>query len=311
VRLTVGKEGTRLDHLVAQGAGCSRAEARRLIDAGLVRVDGRKAHKGTLLSHGAQVELERGPHSDDERRPVPQKELPLDVLLADDVLIAINKPPGMPTHPLKPGEKGTLASALVARYPECALVADDPREGGVAHRLDIDTSGVLLAARSRDAWLALRRAFSTGAVEKTYLALCAGAPPDEGEVRAALAHAGRRVRATSEWDDDADPGARAAITRYRVVARTEDVALVRAYASTGRMHQIRAHLAHAGFPLVGDTLYGGPDALPGTHGHFLHALSVKLPHPKTNAPLEIEAPMPPARRESLGRLFLGMPEGID
>jgi 23S rRNA pseudouridine1911/1915/1917 synthase len=257
---------------------------------------------------------------------VPQKELALDVILFDEALVALNKPPGMPTHPLKPGEKGTLASALVARYPECARVSDDPREGGVAHRLDIDTSGVLLAARTREAWLAMRRSFSTGAVEKTYLALCAGSPPDEGEVRAALAHAGRRVRATSEWDDeyarpspspggarkgDADPGARAAITRYRVVARTEDVALVRAYASTGRMHQIRAHLAHAGFPLVGDPLYGGPPPLPGTHGHFLHALAVKLPHPTTGKPLEIEAPMPATRRESLGRLFLGMPDGID
>lgn len=293
----------RLDQFVAEHAGCSRGEARRLIDEGHVRVGGRRGKKGTLLEAGLHVELDRAPPTEEERRPVPQPELPLAVLHADEAIVVVAKPAGQPTHPLRPGERGTLANALAGRHPECARASADPREGGVAHRLDTDTSGVLVAARTRAAWDALRRAFSSGQVDKEYWALVVGAPPERGEVRAALAHAGpRKVKPVDEWADD-EPRAREAVTRYERVVRGQGASLVRAFTSTGRMHQVRAHMAHLGHPLVGDPLYGGPEA-PG--GHALHAARVTLPHPETGARLTFRAPWPPDRA-ALVETWLGQP----
>lgn len=310
---------TRLDQWLAHQVGCSRAEARRLIDDGAVRVSGRPAKKGTLLLAGAEIELARLPPTPEARRPTPEPALPLEVLFTDDALVALAKPAGAATHPLRPGERGTLAGALAARFPECAGASDDPREGGVAHRLDIDTSGVVLAARTRQAWQALRAAFAAGRIEKEYLALVTGAPPDEGEVDAPLAHAGHRRKVTvvekwlnhsEDWSNHS-PRPRPALTRYRVLARSApgrpEVALVRAFTSTGRMHQVRAHLAHAGFPLVGDTLYGGPPAEP--PGHLLHAARIRFPHPVTGAPTTIDAPLPEARRR-LFEAWLGAPPPV-
>jgi 23S rRNA pseudouridine1911/1915/1917 synthase len=307
---TPGDARTRLDEFVAERVRCSRAEARRLIDGGYVRVDGRKAKKGLLLHEGARVELARGPFGDDEKRPQPDTTVPLTVLHEDAQLVALCKPAGVPTHPLKPGERGTLANAIVARWPECARASEDPREGGVAHRLDTDTSGVLVAARSPEAWQALRRAFSTSRAEKKYLALVSGQPPERGEIHAPLAHATRRrVRALDEEEIDTAP-AREAHTRYEVLARAGDVALVLATTTTGRMHQVRAHLAHLGHPLVGDTLYGGPPAPAGTQGHLLHAHVLTVPHPVTSQPLTVTAPLPADRRRALEALLGTLPGNI-
>jgi 23S rRNA pseudouridine1911/1915/1917 synthase len=204
----------------------------------------------------------------------------------------------MPTHPLRPGERGTLANALVARFPECARVSDDPREGGVTHRLDRDTSGLVLAARTRAAWLALRHAFAGGAVVKEYLALVAGDPRERGVVDAPLIHVGKRVRVARGRDLDAQR----ASTAYEVLARGPGVALVRATSSSGRMHQVRVHLLHAGHPIVGDALYDGPPAATGTHGHFLHASAVTFPHPLDGAPTTLRAPLPPDRAAALRTL---------
>lgn len=302
---TVGttQAGERVDSFIASCAGCSRAEARRLIDAGAVRVDGRRARKGTRLAAGARVELTAAPADETARRPVPQPELPLALLYADDALVALDKPAGWPTHPLVPGERGTLANALVARFPECALAGADPREGGLAHRLDADTSGVILAARNAATFTALRGAFGRGEVEKVYWALAQGSPPERGEIEAALVQAGARVRVAGP----ADWRPLAAHTEFRVLARGDGCALVEARAHSGRMHQIRAHLAHAGHPLFGDALYGGPAAPAGTRGHFLHAARLTLPHPLTGAPLELEARLPADRARALAALGLSLP----
>jgi 23S rRNA pseudouridine1911/1915/1917 synthase len=292
-----------------------------MIDGGAVRVDGRRAVKGRLLAAGATVELERAPAALEERRPVPQPELPLAVAYSDEAVVAMVKPFGVATHPLRAGERGTLANALVARFPECAAASDDPREGGVAHRLDADTSGVLLAARTPDDWRALRRAFAQGLVEKEYWALVDGAPPDEGEVRAPLAHAGaRKMRALD--DDSLELRSRQAHTRFRTLARggeapagsavpsadprAPNAALVRVFTSTGRMHQVRVHLAHAGHPLYGDALYGGPPLPPGAAGgHVLHAARITFPHPRDGRRVTVAAPLP-AERAALIASLVGL-----
>jgi 23S rRNA pseudouridine1911/1915/1917 synthase len=290
--------GARLDQWLARALGCSRRDAQRLIAEGAVRLDGGRVSKGVRLHGGATVLLERAAPADEDKRPTPQPDLPLELVHVDDAIVAMVKPPGMATHPLRPGERGTLANALVARHPECADVCDDPREGGVAHRLDGDTSGLVLAARTRAAWLSLRRAFADGAVAKEYLALVAGAPPNRGVVDAPLVHAGKRARVARAGDPDAQPAA----TAYEVLARGDGVALIRATSSSGRMHQVRVHLMHLGHPIVGDALYGGPPPAPGTRGHFLHASAVTFPHPSTSARTTLTAPLPPDRRAALTTL---------
>ncbi|HWE31752.1 MAG TPA: pseudouridine synthase, partial [Polyangia bacterium] len=131
-------------------------------------------------------------------------------------------------------------------------------------------------------------------------------PPDGGIVDVALAHAGKRVRAAAEGDAEAQP----ATTRYRTLARGAGVALVEAISASGRMHQIRAHLAHAGFPIVGDALYGGPPAVAGTSGHFLHASAVTFPHPTTGTRTTLKAPLPQDRADAL-RALVGWPTNRD
>jgi 23S rRNA pseudouridine1911/1915/1917 synthase len=293
-RFTGGGEAERLDRFVARVTGCSRSEARRLIDGGKVRVAGAAGKKGQLVGPGAEVELLEEPAvTPEQRRPVPQPELPLDVLYADEALVAMVKPFGVPSHPLDPGERGTLANALVARYPECAGAGDDPREGGLAHRLDTDTSGLILAARTSDDWRKLRQAFGAGQVHKRYLALVTGSPPPRGSVDMPLHHAGKLVKPIPHGELDAH-------TRFSLVKQGEEMALLRVEAETGRMHQIRAHLAFLGHPLVGDVLYGGP-AREG--GHFLHAAEIGFPHPRDGREMVLKAPLPNERAKVLEDLL--------
>jgi 23S rRNA pseudouridine1911/1915/1917 synthase len=298
LRVTDADDGARLDQWLAHELGCSRRDAQRLIADGAVRIDGARATKGARLHGGAEVRVEHGAPSADDKRPVPDHDAPLTVLHLDDAIVAMVKPPGIPTHPLRPGERGTLANALVARHPECAQVSDDPREGGVAHRLDRDTSGVVLAARSRAAWTSLRHAFADGAVVKEYLALVSGRPPPHGRVDAPILHVGKRARVARSRDLDAQPAA----TAYETLAAGHGLSLVRATTSSGRMHQVRVHLMHLGHPIVGDALYDGPPAAPGTQGHFLHASAITFPHPTTGRRLTLEAPLPADRAAALLRL---------
>ncbi len=302
-------DGERLDRFLAARAAVSRAAARRAIEEGAVRVDGRRARKGQPLRAGERVTVE-GPLEDAASlAPAPEPDAPLAVLLADDVVVALDKPPGVPTHPLRAGERGTLAGALVARFPECAAVGADPREAGFAHRLDVETSGVILAARTQAAWDALRRAFREGRVEKRYLALVAGEVAAPGGIDRPLAHDPRdrrRVIAVADPTEAARLGARPSVTRWEPLAAAAGLTLLRASISTGRMHQVRAHLAAAGHPLVGDALYGGPPALDSAPGHFLHAERIVAPHP-SGGTLDATAPLPASRAAALARLGLDVP----
>ena len=290
--------------VAAHFAGASRKQVAALFERGAVRVGGRVARKGDMVAAGAELEVAAAPAGADDVRPVPAPDVALDVLHEDAALVAVNKPADMPSHPLQPGERGTLANALVARYPECARVGTDPREAGLAHRLDAGTTGVLVAARDAATWTHLRQAFGQGTARKLYWALVAGAPAD-GACDAPLVHRGKRMVVVAPGT----PGALPAATRWRVVERFrgrregEPLALVACETRTGRMHQVRVHLAHAGAPLVGDILYGGPamqEALGvDLPGHFLHARALSLPRPWA---LDIEAPLDAARAAALTAL---------
>ncbi|EAU66959.1 ribosomal large subunit pseudouridine synthase D [Stigmatella aurantiaca DW4/3-1] len=259
-----------------------------------MRVNGRAVKKGLLVSAGQHILVE---WEEETREAVPDTGFPLVVLHEDAALVVVDKPAGRPSHPLKPGETGTVANALIARYPECAQASEDAREGGLCHRLDIETSGVLLAARTREAWQRLRTAFSGREVDKHYVALVTGPLADEGEIEIPLRHHPRhpdRVEPALPGEE----GAREAHSLFQVQARSGDFSLVEVRILTGVLHQVRAHLAGIGAPLVGDSLYGGREE-PGLSRFFLHARALGFTHPETGQRLQVESPLPQELAEVL------------
>ncbi len=275
-----GDKGERIDRFIAARGGISRGEARRALDAGSVFLEGRRCKvAGRLVWPGQQVvvNLEEGGRAAGAPTALAREQL----LYADAELVAVDKPAGVPAQPTLTTDRGTLPELVSALLGSPVTIV---------HRLDRETSGVTVLARTKDAAGALSEAFRAGTPEKTYLALCARAPtPPEGRIDAPLgkdpARAGlRRV----------DPRGDAAATRYRTLREGPGGALVEARPETGRTHQIRVHLAHLGAPLLGDARYGGPRrvgevAIPRV---MLHARRLELPHPATGAKLVFEAPVP-------------------
>jgi 23S rRNA pseudouridine1911/1915/1917 synthase len=209
-------------------------------------------------------------------------------------------------HPLAPGEGGTLANAVAARYPECAAASPDPREGGAVQRLDVETSGCVLFARDAEAWQALHARFTAREVDKSYLALVVGRVAAGGVSSVALAQRGGRVVAVpdaiaEERVREKGLRPRPAETHWEVERRFRGHTLLRVRIVTGVMHQIRVHLAHLGHPVAGDAQYGGAAAaVPGLGRHFLHAERLALDGP--DGRVEAVSPLPPELEAVLARL---------
>jgi len=300
VRLAVGVSG-RLDRALADALGLGRAAVKEAFQLGRVRVEGRRARAADPAREGLRVVIEvegaAGP-------PAPETGVPLRVLAESPRWVVVDKPPGVPTHPLRPGERGTLAGAVAARYPECASASADAREGGAVHRLDAGTSGCVLFARDRGAWEALRGALSRREVEKAYRALVAGRVEAGGVCSVPLAQlGGRSVAVPDPARLPARAGApRPAETLYEPVRAFERHTLLEVRIPTGAMHQIRAHLAWLGHPVAGDVEYGGEAAaLPGLSRQFLHAGRLGFQRPEGGR-AEVESPLPPDLEEVLARL---------
>lgn len=269
--VSAAEAGERFDRALARRLGASVHGARRLIEAGKATLDGKPAKPGATLREGQRLVSSAAPTADDHA-PVAQPELPLAIVATTEAFLIVDKAAGQPCHPLRPGERGTLANALVARHPEVIAAGEFPREAGLVNRLDNDTSGLVLVARDRAAWLALRAQSRDGEMTKTYLAIVEGVPLPVGEawhtIDRPLRHSGQRMRVA----DDGQP----ATTRWRARATSEHASLLEVELRVGRHHQIRAHLEHLGHPLIGDALYGGK--LTGSApGHQLHSwkLTVK------------------------------------
>ena len=304
-----GAGADRLDKVVARLFGVSRGRAMDWIAEGRVRIDGKRAPKGAPVQAGAKISVEKPPPD----QPVPQPDLAIRIVHADQHLVVADKPAGMPSHPLKPGETGTAANALVGRFPELAELwpqhaegqpaPPQLREGGLVHRLDTDTSGLLLAARTPVAYALLRAQFTARTVEKGYLALAAGEIHAGGEIALPLAHDpkdARRMTAISDPDYAAEHAARPAVTRFQPLERRGGFTLLEIEIPTGVMHQIRAHLAFIGHALAGDALYGGP-VLAGLDRHFLHAARLAFAHPDGSR-AKFESPLPPDLAATLTQL---------
>ncbi len=265
--------GQRLDKvLVTTLAGFGRKGARRLFEEGRIRINGRRPNKGDIAKAGDEITVELPDSSGPEA--VPEPAAPLEVRFETALVVVVEKPAGQPTAPLRDGETGTLANALVARYPEMAGFGHSPREPGLVHRLDTDTSGLVLAARTAEAFEALSRGLKAGAIEKAYLLVChAEGLGSAGEVAIPIAHHPKdkkRMYPCMHPRDVARYRPRDATTSFRVLRTAGEWAIVEARAGAAIRHQIRVHMAAIEHPLAGDTLYGGP-SVPRLARHALHA----------------------------------------
>jgi len=282
-------DGERLDRLVAILTGRSRAAAAALVAGGAVRVGDDVVTAGKhRVADGDEVEVDVGP--DPGPLVVADPSVPVPVVHEDDDVVIVDKPAGLVVHPGAGHATGTLVHGLLARYPEIAQVGE-PDRPGIVHRLDRDTSGLLVVARSERARRALVRALSAHQVERSYLALVVGLPEaDTGMVDAPI---GRSNRAPTRMA--VSTRGRQARTRYAVEARWDDpgVALLRCRLETGRTHQIRVHLAAIGHPVVGDDTYsrGRPPPVASPR-LFLHATRLAFDHPVDGHRVTADSPLP-------------------
>jgi 23S rRNA pseudouridine1911/1915/1917 synthase len=305
--------GQRLDaFLAAKLPQYSRVHLRRAIDAGGATIDGARAKASHRLRDGERVrfllpELPR-------EGPQPE-EIPLEILYEDEDIAAVNKPSGMVVHPAKGHWKGTLASALAYHFASLSTAGGATRPG-IVHRLDRDTSGVILVAKTDAAHMALAEQFERRAVEKEYLAIVVGSPPRDRDFvdRPIGAHPYQREKMAIRQDH---PTVREAQTFYEVVERFAGFALVRVLPKTGRTHQSRVHLASIGCPVLCDRLYGGraritrrelvggSDETVVLQRQALHARRLAIHHPTTDEPLEIVAPLASDLQTVVDRLRVG------
>jgi 23S rRNA pseudouridine1911/1915/1917 synthase len=278
----------RLDVWLAEHRNVTRHAARTLIDAGLVTVDGRAGRPGQRIRDGAAVVVDPGdiaePVSPAAARTQPQVDLT--VVYEDDALAVIDKPSGLVVHPAPGHPSGTLADGLKQRGTTWSLLGGAER-AGIVHRLDRDTSGLLVVAKTEAAHRSLARQLSDRTLGRTYWALVHGGFREEsGTIDAPIGRHPRDRRRMAIIE-----GGREAVTDFRVVERLNGATVLELSLRTGRTHQIRVHLASIGHPIIGDTVYGRPDPLLGRPA--LHAMRLRLMHPGDGTERTFDSPLPP------------------
>jgi len=312
--------GERLDQLLAAPLG-SRSAAQRAIDAGLVTVDGAVRPKRHRVAAGERVEVAPDPARDGGAASASASDVPFTVAYEDEHLLVVDKPAGVVVHPARGHRGATLAEALAGR----AAGGEDPARAGIVHRLDKDTSGLLVIAKSEDVHRALQEAIRRRTLRREYLALVEGCPPARSGTIDAPIGRDRRTRTRMSTDTDVP---RAARTHFELEHAYAGFALLRVTLETGRTHQIRVHLQAIGHPVAGDPEYGpvtgaGKTARgPASAGHvagsgtpsggqlgltrqFLHAARLAFAHPVTCAPVDVTSPLPPDLQAVLDRLHAG------
>ena len=301
--INIREGGIRLDAAILDAFPSStRTFVKEAISAGDVLVNGKRAAKGLKLRGGETVEVrELFETADNLVAPVAG---PLSVVFEDDSILAFDKPAGMPVQPLSCRETGTLMNAVVHRHPECRALGDQPLMAGALHRIDADTSGLVLVARTAAAFDRLRAQFAAQTVKKTYLALVEGAVAVGGTLENDLVHDPTlpfcrmidksRLR-VNDRSQVSNFKLLHAVTAFKPIARTtvenEERTLLEVTIFTGVTHQIRAQLALAGMHIVNDRLYGA-FAVENQTGHCLHAVAASFTHPVSGLPVEIRTPEP-------------------
>jgi len=294
-------KGERIDIYVASKSGLSRSNVQKLIKQGLVTVDGRIEKVSYKIKGGDHIELIIP--DEPENKLIPE-DIPLDIIWEDEHIVIVNKPPNMVVYPAAGHKRGTLLNALVARYKRLASIGA-PLRAGVVHRLDKDTSGVIVIARSDIAYLNLTRQFKEREVEKHYLALLYGdVKNNSGEISKAI---GRAYTDRKRMSIRTKKG-KEAITYFEVVKRFKSATLAKIRIITGRTHQIRVHFASLGNPVLGDKIYGKKTSIKFAqktitfNRQMLHAHSLRFKHPVSKQFMEFTAPLPDDMQKAIKEL---------
>jgi len=292
-RLVADNAGIRLDRFVSeQCPELSRARVQKLIREGHITVNGRMAKPGLKLEAGDAVDIIIPPPSPS---PLSPENIPLNIVYEDADLLVVDKPPGLTVHPAPGSPRHTLVNAVIARYPHLARMGDSLRPG-IVHRLDRDTSGLLVVARNEAARLNLVEQFRSRSVVKAYTVLVKGKlTPEQGIIEAAIGRdpANRQRMAVVS-------GGREARTGYRVMKYLDGYTLLEVMPETGRTHQIRVHLAAIGYPVVGDGVYGVKS--PYLSRQFLHASRLGFRLPSSGDYVEFRSELPEDLAEALNRI---------
>ncbi|MCI6385767.1 MAG: RluA family pseudouridine synthase [Firmicutes bacterium] len=287
--------GVRLDAFLSADGALTRSQAAHLIAEGRVRVNGKPAAKSARLSGGETVTVDVPQLRE---TALPPQDIPLDVVYEDDDVIVVNKPTGLVVHPAPGHPDGTLVNALLHHCGDSLSGIGGEKRPGIVHRIDRDTSGLIIAAKNDAAHLALSAQLKDHSLSRTYECLVTGnMKQDSGTVDAPIGRssADRKKMAVV-------PTGRRAVTHWEVVARYPGVTHLRCRLETGRTHQIRVHMAYIGHPILGDTVYGAKKPVPGLTGQCLHAAGLRFVHPRTGEPVELHCPLPPEFTAMLQKL---------
>ena len=287
--------GVRLDAFLSADGALTRSQAARLIAEGRVRVNGKPAAKSARLSGGETVTVDVPQLRE---TALPPQDIPLDVVYEDNDVIVVNKPTGLVVHPAPGHPDGTLVNALLHHCGDSLSGIGGEKRPGIVHRIDRDTSGLIIAAKNDTAHLALSAQLKDHSLSRTYECLVTGnMKQDSGTVDAPIGRssADRKKMAVV-------PTGRRAVTHWEVVARYPGVTHLRCRLETGRTHQIRVHMAYIGHPILGDTVYGAKKPVPGLTGQCLHAAGLRFIHPRTGEPVELHCPLPPEFTAMLQKL---------
>ena len=289
--------GVRIDSFLAANLeGTTRSAAQKLIESGSVLVNEKTVAKNYKLTGKETVSVTL---PDVEETDIVAQNIPLDIVFEDEDVIVVNKPSGLVVHPAPGHSDGTLVNALLYHCGDSLSGIGGEKRPGIVHRIDRDTSGLIIVAKNDAAHLFLSAQLSDHTLARTYEAICLGNfREDSGTVDAPIGrhHTDRKKMAVTTHNS------RNAVTHWEVIARYGGYTHVRCKLETGRTHQIRVHMAHIGHPILGDTVYGAKKPVPGLQGQCLHAVGLQFVHPRTKELVSLSCPLPEEFQKQLRKL---------